>query len=371
VLNAISDLKSIIAKESCKRVFLVTGKGSYDGTIVKNLIEGILSEIVYFRHSDFDVNPNISDIKKGLEKLFSFNPDLIIAVGGGSVLDTAKLITAFTSSNQRIEDVIAGSAIEINRRKIPLVAIPTTAGSGSESTHFSVLYIDDKKFSIASNYLLPDYIILDTRLTYSMSPFLTGVTGMDALSQSIESVWAVGATSKSFEYSMLALDYILDVFPSIIKNPISEGREKMLIGSHLAGNAINISKTTAPHALSYFLTINYGIPHGLAVFLLLPEFYIVNTCFKGYTFAEGVNQNILKFRISTMNTLFKSKGYNNIPDFLRSIVLALGKSLRLRDYGVKKADIEKIAKSVNIERLSNNPFRLSEIEIIEILNIIF
>jgi len=370
IYDTIESLPEIINKEKSKRVFLVTGKSSFENSGAKLAIEKYLVNIDHYRFSDFSTNPKYEDLIKGRELIARFKPDLIIAIGGGSSLDIAKIIAALP-----VEPVLAKKAITceipVVPRSIKFIAIPTTAGSGSECTHFAVAYIENIKYSVVNHKFIPDYVILDYRLTFSMPSDLTAIVGMDALSQAIESFWAVNATTESIEYAKKSLENILYAFPDVVFDPTPVLRKKMMFGSHLAGKAINISKTTSSHALSYALTSNYNIPHGYAVFLTLPRFYNINT----NASKEKLNQNLsykeYRKRIDELESVFKKKHINNVYEYLNSIITNSGLSLQLRNHGIKKEDLVKIGYSVNKERLSNNPVAVDEKEIIFLLNSIW
>src|SRR5207248_4789041 len=126
------------------------------------------------------------------------------------------------------------------------------------------------KYSVCHEFLLPDIAIVDPILTHKMSPRLTAITGMDALSQAIESYWSIHSTEESKGYAREAIRIIVDQLPKAVNEPTNDSRLAMARASHLAGKAINVTRTTAPHALSYALTSRFGVPHGQAVSLTLP-----------------------------------------------------------------------------------------------------
>ena len=143
-----------------KRILLVTGKESFSACGAKDLLIAELKNqsIVYF--SEFDVNPKIEDALRGVKIAIASQVEIIIAVGGGSVIDMAKLIKAFYFFPEKSYQIARGE-IEVSDPRIPIIAVPTTAGSGSEATHFAVVYIGNNKYSLASDLLLPDHVILD------------------------------------------------------------------------------------------------------------------------------------------------------------------------------------------------------------------
>jgi alcohol dehydrogenase class IV len=259
----LSALKQIIKEKSVKKILLVTGNYSYHQSEAKDKIQSYLHSVEISRFCEFSVNPKIDEAKKGIALIRSFEPDLILAIGGGSVIDMAKLINTLAvncdNDNDNVRFVRDGKK-NINKGKT-LIAVPTTAGTGSEATHFAVAYINGKKYSIAHQCLLPDYVIIDPTLTYHMPKTVAASSGIDALSQAIESYWAINSTTKSKAYAEKSIKIIL---PNIIKavcNKDIQSMNAMALGSNLSGKAINISKTTAAHAMSYSISALINISH--------------------------------------------------------------------------------------------------------------
>ena len=228
------------------------------------------------RYSEFSVNPKLKDAIRGAEIARSLGIDVIIAVGGGSVLDMAKLIKVFLK-NETYEEEIAKGIRLFKDPQIPSIMIPTTSGSGSEATHFAVVYVNETKFSVANDCLLPDAIILDGALTLSGSKYQRTCNALDALAQAIESAWAAGSTIESRDLAFKAVSNCWDLMHKVSENECSEIEfQKMLEASNLAGQSINISKTTSAHAWSYSITSEYGLPHGHAVWMTLPAVFEIH-----------------------------------------------------------------------------------------------
>lgn len=369
--GSIDKLNNILSGFGVKKVLLVTGKSSYDKCPLKEKVESNLKNFTVLRYCDFDVNPKVEDLIKGANLVATFNLDAIVAIGGGSVLDTAKILSILPVDSKAILNAIRGE-IKVTNRKKKLILIPTTSGSGSEATHFAVAYIDKVKYSIASKYLLPDAIILDSEFTDTMSKELTAITAFDGFCQAIESFWSLWATQDSKKYATESIGLILEVFEDLINTPSPFDRDKMMRASFLAGKAINISKTTAPHALSYALTQNFGIPHGLAVMLLLPAFFNLNANFKRENLNTGINFNEYVDRIDELKTLMVVASLNEATNKISKMILSAGFKLKLRDYGVNKlSDIKLLANSINIERLSNNPVIINKGQLISLLETIY
>ena len=182
-------------------ILLVSGKKSYELCGAREKLNAALKEHRVVHFSDFRANPRLEDLKAGLSLLEGEDISQIIAVGGGSVMDMAKLLRATVNTSADPEKIILGEEPLGNHSCPELSAVPTTSGSGSESTHFAVVYIEGTKYSLAHESLLPDKVILDPTLTMSSSPYQTACSGLDALAQAVESYWNVFATAESRDFA--------------------------------------------------------------------------------------------------------------------------------------------------------------------------
>ena len=197
-----------------KRILLVTGKDSYSACGAESVLTIALKDENVMRFSDFEVNPKIEDAERGVALARDADVDLIIAVGGGSVIDMAKLIKAFYSTPKLSHELAHGQAT-MSDPNIPLIVAPTTAGSGSEATHFAVVYIGLNKYSVACSLLLPEIVFLDGKLITTGSSYQKACNGLDALAQAIESAWAVGSTNISRAYSFEAVNLCVKYLKSV------------------------------------------------------------------------------------------------------------------------------------------------------------
>jgi len=190
-----------LQKNNSKKIFLVTGRKSYSLSGFSEEIRLLEKDFKFTRFYNFETNPKIEDVKKGVKLYNENNCDLIISVGGGSVLDMGKLISSFINENllQKSELISVMNSFE---RKCPLLLVPTTAGSGSEETTFAVLYINNIKYSVNNESLYPDELILNPKYSYSMNANQKAVSGLDAFTQCIESYWSKNATKESRKYSI-------------------------------------------------------------------------------------------------------------------------------------------------------------------------
>lgn len=365
--GSINKLESILEKEKVKNVFLVTGKKSYATSGAEDALNKLSKNYHVFRFHDFQENPKIEDVEKGIELIRKNNYDIIVAVGGGTVLDMAKLITILSAHEGNVLDYIVNDKA-MQGTKVPLVAIPTTAGTGSEATHFAVVYINKKKYSVDHQSILPKYSILDPDLTMELPSYITASTGIDAFSQAIESYWSAGSTDVSRDYSKRAICLTLDNLVQAVNRPTKESRKNMLLASNLAGKAINISKTTAPHAISYAFTSYFGIPHGHAVGLTLGEIFFYNSLVNEKDVNDKRGVDYVREIFSELNNIFGCANADESRKKISKLMNECGLKTKLSELGVKSEDdIMLICNNVDSVRLKNNPRMLSREALVEIL----
>ncbi|MDO8676875.1 MAG: phosphonoacetaldehyde reductase [Candidatus Azambacteria bacterium] len=353
IFSATERLKKFLEKNRIRRLFLVTGGKSFISSGAEKMFKKLLSSYEVTRFSDFSPNPKLEDVERGIGIFRKKKYDIVVAIGGGSVIDMAKLISILSVQDGLPIDYISGRK-KITKNGKLLIAIPTTAGSGSEATHFAVIYADGKKYSVAHEYMLTAMAIVEPLLTMNMPPRLAAASGMDALSQAIESYWCVNATDASKRFAERAIRLIMDNLVQSVKKPTLESRSAMAQASHLAGKAINITKTTAPHAISYFFTSNFGIPHGHAVALTLGKIFVYNSYTNSKTMAE------LTRMLGVTNAGAASRK-------IAGIMKQIGLETKLHKFGVRRSDIGSAVKNVNVERLKNNPRKITEKNLREIL----
>lgn len=366
-IGCILKIQEILKEINSRNIFLVRGKHSFESSGAQKILEEILKgyNINYF--SDFSENPKLTDVIKGMDSFIETESDTVIAVGGGSVIDIAKALNVLSFQANSPELILKGES-EIARKGKPLIAVPTTSGAGSEATHFAVVYSGNKKYSLAHEYILPDYSVTDPRLTYNLPKEITAASGMDAFSQAVESYWNINANEESRRYSSEAIILILENLHSAVNEPDEESRINMSKAAHSAGKAINITKTTGPHAMSYILTSNFGIPHGQAVCISLGEFLQFN-----YELTDNeVNGNKTVSEVKeNIDELVKLTGCRDVPDLKRKInelIISAGLKTKLRELNISGDDtINLILENVNTERLKNNPRKVTKENIKDIL----
>ena len=341
-------VKEIVNKEQCRKFMLVCGK-SFDYAGLKGAFEDLDADCVRF--SDFSPNPHYEQVEKGVEIFNRDNCDMLVAVGGGSAIDVAKCIKLFCKM-QPGENYLQQPYRD---NGIPLIAIPTTAGTGSESTRFAVIYYEGKKQSVAHDSILPDYAILDPTPLHALPLYQKKCTLLDALCQAIESWWSVNSTDVSKVYSQKAIRLILENYKAFLSDNQDQAAENIMLGANYAGRAINITQTTAAHAMSYKMTSLFGIPHGHAVAIGLPVIfdYMIDhpeNCI------DSRGQGYLEKTFLEIAQVFGTESPKEAVARFNSLLA----ELEMERPHISKEQLQELTESANPTRLKNNPVALDE-----------
>ena len=355
------ELQNVLLQEKPRKIFLVVGKGAYEKSGAQAALSPMLKGFEVMEFSDFEENPKIEDVQKGIAAFRSFQPDLMLAVGGGSALDMAKSINLLACQEGDALDIVLKKK-EITQQPKPLVAVPTTAGTGAEATHFAVVYIEKTKHSLTHPFILPAYSIVDPQFTFSLPPAVAASTGMDAFAQAIQSDWSNKSTEESKAYAREAISLILSNLVAAVNAPTPEARGAMSKGAHLAGKAINISFTTACHAISYPITSYFGVPHGHAVALTLPSMVLLNSEVDEQSFNDKRGLAYVKKAMTELTNLFGARDGRKAKGKLEQLMDEIHLERRLFRLGVRaEEDVNLIVEhGFNPERVKNNPRVLTE-----------
>lgn len=357
IINGIYKLPGILQEVGCQKLFLVIDS-SYPFLNIKDVIEVLPIEKVKF--SDFTPNPLYEQVCKGIELLKESKCDAILAVGGGSAIDVAKCIKLAVlaeEGNTAIIPPLVSQHLPIDGTKIPFIAIPTTAGTGSESTHNAVMYYEGAKQTVTNDGVLPDYAILEPSVLKTLPLYQKKCTMLDALCQGIESWWSVNSTEESYEYSRKAIELIMANWRKYIFENDDEAAANIMFGANYGGRAINITATTAAHAMSYKITSLYKLPHGHAVAVCLPHLW--------------------RYMLGHLDKCIERRGTGYLVQIFNNISLAMGcktptEAILLfecmmndmemeypaSDTTRRPSDIRLLSSSVNPIRLRNNPIAL-------------
>ena len=322
--EAISAFGQLFAQLSPATTCVVRGQGSYQACGAQAALSAIFAnngaQVVEF--TGFSPNPKYDEVLAAVSFIRQHDARCIVAVGGGSAMDVAKL---------------ARHLLAEDHFEATLIALPTTSGTGAEATHFSVVYKEGVKHSFEADDILPDYAFVYPPFTYNSSAYLTACTGMDALAQAFESYWNRHATDESRAIALRAIDLLWTNLPLVVKSPTPQVRDLVAEGSYWAGRAINITKTTAPHAFSYAFTSHCGYPHGHAVALTFPFFFQLN--------------------LRTDDPVIARVGLNPSQS-LAAQLTAYVQDLGLTFKGCPGAQLSDLLAMVNLQRLQNNPVQV-------------
>jgi alcohol dehydrogenase class IV len=338
--NSLRKIKNIIQN---KKTFMVSGKNSFVKSGAKGIIDSL--NINYFWFNDFSSNPKIEQVERGNNLFKQNNYESIVAIGGGSSIDVAKAIKL-----QHYKET---------NNKIPIIACPTTAGSGSESTYFIVYYKDKEKQSEGDPEItLPEYVILDHNLLQNLPQHDYASSVLDALSQAIESYWSIYSTEESRQLSASSLALIKGYALKAVLQRDDLSQQMIMRAANLAGQAINITKTTACHSLSYPMTSYFNISHGHACSLTLSQILKYNYEVDEDTLNDSRGTDFVKQIIEEILLILDLKNTIEFDLWLKLFITKLGLKYKLEDLGVDKGVI--IKHGFNPDRVKNNPRLLTE-----------
>ncbi len=355
-----SVLDSWLSKNHVKCAMLVCGRSIEKQAINEYLLNAPKRlNVKILRFSDFQPNPFYESVVKGVKIFREEKCDSIIAVGGGSAMDVAKCIKLYSSLPG---DGIDGTWLKntIVPNNIPFLAMPTTSGTGSEATRFAVVYYKGVKQSVSDYSCIPQAVLLDSSVLKTLPQYQKKVTMCDALCHAIESYWSVNSTNESKDYSKKAIQGILTHMDGYLSNT-DNGNAGMLIASNIAGKAINVTQTTAGHAMCYKITSLFNIPHGHAAILcdrILFPWMLQN-------FDKCVDPRGVKYLKETMDEIGIAMGCEDANTGAKKLE-ELFNALDLDIPVATETQYEELRTSVNPVRLKNHPCAL-DIDTIDVL----
>ena len=345
------DVPLLLARLGVMKPLIVSGGGLARSGIAEEM-EHRGMPVVHF--DGFTPNPTAEQVAAGLAMYRDNVCDGILSIGGGSALDVAKAIKAMGDTDD------SASLLERLTHPVPMavphVAMPTTAGTGSEATHFATIYIGGKKYSVAHEALLPEAVILDPSQLATLPQAERASTLMDALCHSIESYWSVRSSEESRAFSAQAIGLLTANAASYLAGD-EAAAGAVLVASNFAGRAINLTTTTAAHAMCYQLTAFYGLRHGHAAAVCLPAAW-------ERLLQAAENDDALAERLRGLAQLLSGQ---SDPQAGLDAFLALRKQADLANDWVPEgdSDLGLLAGSVNVQRLSNFPVALTEEDLAE------
>jgi alcohol dehydrogenase class IV len=348
------------------KVLVVTDPGIKDAGLV-DLLAGVLekAKINHRFFAEVEPDPKIEVVSLSLTAAKDFRPDLIVGLGGGSSLDISK-VTAVMSTNEGPIEKYFGMEL-VPQPGIPLILIPTTAGTGSEMTSICVLSdtVNKVKKAIVSEHMFARVALLDPQLTLGLPPSITAVTGMDALVHAIESYTGIRASLLTDTLNHKAIQLIARNLRRAYANGDNrEARENMLQASSLAGMAFSNTQNGLDHALALAIGGRFHLPHGLLTAFILPwvmEYNLLANPQKFIAIGRAFGEN--------PDGLAETEGARLAVHAVRCLLEDLGIAYRLGGYGVPRAEIPALAKAaIGAARLiNNNPRKVTEKEVIKLL----
>ncbi|NKQ58478.1 iron-containing alcohol dehydrogenase [Amycolatopsis sp. K13G38] len=332
--GVVADLPAHVAALGRSRAFVVTDRALRPTGIVDR-VEGLLSDIEHATYEDVGPNPPMTELERGAARLREFGTCAVIALGGGSALDAAKGISLLAAAPAE-----SGWA--------PLIAVPTTAGTGAETNGFGV--VEDtrtrRKVYIGHSSVRPRIAVLDPELTLGLPPSVTAASGFDALVHGIESLSSRGSSPLSAAYATQAITMVGEALPAVHRDGSDlESRARMMFGAHLAGHALTLSGLGLVHGIGHALTAHAGIPHGVALATVLEEVMAL-----GAGDAAGAYESVARALRATPTGDWASAAIEAV----RGISGALAIKRRLRDLGVAREQLPAVAADAIADAVTRN-----------------
>lgn len=362
--GTVEQLPDEITALSCSSVLIVTIAPLL--TQLNPLIEKLEArDIKVFVNMSIMNEPSFADVEQIMEEVSRFNPDVVIGIGGGSVLDVAKLIAALLENKQGLREITGIGLLKSRSRK--LICLPATSGTGSEVSPNSILVdeTDNQKKGIISPFLVPDIVYVDPLLTMSVPPAITAATGLDALTHCLEAYTNLFAHPLIDVYAFEGMRLIAAHIVQAVKNgKDEEARTQVAMGSLLGGFCLGPVNTAGVHALSYPLGSTFHLTHGLSNALLLPYVMEFNYVAAPKRYADVAIALGCDREADDVKTALKG------IEKIRTLISACGIPPRLRDVNIPKEAIPQMAvDAMKITRLlKNNPRPITEKDAIDIFN---
>lgn len=353
VINILVDL---VKESPYSKFLLVAGKHFYEADRYKQLRDRIESTGKVEFYPEKIKKSSFEEVDTLVKYVQDRRYDGVIGIGGGAILDSAKVAAALAKNGGAAEDYLIDKTKEIESKGTFFIAVPTTAGTGSEVTPWSVVW-GKIKYSLSSpEFMFPDIAIVDPALTDDCPKYITATAGIDALCQAIEAYWNVKHNPVSDKYALESVQAILSSLNRVVNNPDKESRDKVAWGSLTGGLAFSNTATTICHAISYPITSHWGVAHGQATSLTLPLFieYILPII------EEGKRQKLFE--------AMDVKSEKEAAEKIRSLMLGIGLKTKLSELGIPREGIDVIVKEgFDPARAKNSPKIPSPEELREML----
>jgi phosphonate metabolism-associated iron-containing alcohol dehydrogenase len=323
-----------------RKTILITSKGFLKRGLVdkiKKLTPSIVDVIV-----DVKSHPEFKDLEKLYEQIHKNDFELILSLGGGSVLDASKFFSVYDKTKDAtfVTDMIKGKVEKKDYKLIPIISIPTTAGTGSEITPWATIWDMDekKKYSLHLDELFSEVALYDPTLTISVPKDITIQTGLDTLSHALESIWNKNANEITVSYAIKSAKLIMENLLSLSKDLNNlEYRDAIMKACMYAGLAFSNTQTALAHAMSYYITAHKGVDHGIACSFTLPM--LIDSVKGKYEFIDAA-----------LKEIFGELSSNK----LRTLLKELGISTEFEDYGIDENELDELKKSLSNNQRAGN-----------------
>ncbi|MGP9557836.1 iron-containing alcohol dehydrogenase [Psychrobacter sp. AOP7-A1-24] len=325
-----------LEKLNCKKIFIVTDSILEKIGVVDQVTKPLQSKGIEVKiFTEVQPNPTVGNVNAGLAELKSFDADLMISLGGGSVHDCAKAIALVATNGGKIEDY--EGLDQSKKPQLPLVSINTTAGTASEMTRFCIITDENThvKMAIVDTNVTPILSINDSGIMSNMPAGLTAATGMDALTHAVEAYVSTGASPITDACAVKAIELIATSLPTAVKEPKNMvARENMAYAQFLAGMAFNNASLGYVHAMAHQLGGMYDLPHGVCNALLLPH-------------VEAFNESAATERLNTVGKILNDNNSDlagsNTIDAIKKLADIVNIPKSLKELGVKRKDFDELA----------------------------
>lgn len=333
-------------------ILLITSSGFVQRGVVKKILQQLPRKNIILWDKVMP-NPTLDELDKAIKELRLSKIDQIVCIGGGSVIDTAKIFSNMLLENNKLtlHDIFRKGKVNTSQSRLPLIAIPTTSGSGSEISPYATLWDkkNHKKYSMSGDQMYPDVALLDPSLTTTLDLTGTLFPALDTISHSLESIWNKNKTPISEIYAIKSLEISIKELENVLSNLNNlSGRKNLQLASLLAGVAISQTQTALAHAISYPLTLHYDVPHGLASSFFLTDLIKYFTTQKPHTkYKKIMNKTSLLLQKLNLGNYFVK--YIKKDEVLLLVDEMLNPE-RVKNYELDLPDIKKI---INLKKINN------------------
>ena len=364
--GARKELPGVVARLGFKKALVVTDKGLVKFGVAK-MVTDVLEEagIAYEMYSEVKPNPTVTNVKMGVEAFAAAGADFIVAIGGGSAMDTAKGIGIVTNNPEFADVVSLEGCAPTKKKTVPIIALPTTAGTAAETT-INYVIIDEekqKKMVCVDPNDIPCCSIIDAELMYTLPKGTTAATGMDALTHAIEGYITKAAWELSDMFEIEAIRMINKHLRTAVYDPTNPvGRHGMAVAQYVAGMAFSNVGLGVVHGMAHPMGSLFDIPHGVANALLLPTVMEFNkpVCIDKYV-------EIAKAMDAYKEGMTKAEAAQAACDAVRALAIEVGIPQHLSEIGIKEEDIEALADQAIADVCTpGNPRQVTRADIVEL-----